>query len=147
MKTKYRVALEILAPVPLAILVMSVFFLTIKLTAGVTPSGGIKDVAGFLLIYLIYGYIFAGIPSLVTAGIMEWRFSRGLPPHSWRSVGLLALLGLASGSSLAAALLLMRGGATSQSWLGFVYFGALGLAVGCVLGPLIKILSRPKAAG
>ncbi len=88
------------------------------------------------LLYGVMAFPMSGIQTILYAAIMEWRFSRGLDPHSWRSVALSTVLGYASGAVIAFG----YGYERKETWY---FFNSLGLAVGFVLGWLIRRLS-PK---
>ena len=147
MKRRYRVALEVLGPVPLATLLLLIVFVISEISKGRFPLVSRKDFTG-IFFYLFYGYIFAGLPSLISAGLIEWRFAHGLHPHSWRAVSLMSLLGLASGLLVATSFTVLTasgGSRGAEKLIPFCYVGTWGLTVGFLLGLLIKILSRPKA--
>jgi hypothetical protein len=74
---------------------------------------------------------------------MEWRFARGLDPRSWRSVGLSTVLGFFSGAAIVAA----YGFSGSDIFFLWLLFGGTGLAVGFILGVLIKALSANSGSG
>ena len=84
-------------------------------------------------VVLLFAYIFAGLPSLLYAAIMEWRFARGLNPDSWRAVAWSSGLGLASGLAIIGVASTGRAEFTA-----YAMFSGLGLAVGFLLGWFIK---------
>lgn len=98
-------------------------------------------------VVLLFAYIFAGLPSLLYAAIMEWRFARGLNPNSWRAVAWSSGLGLASGLAIIGVASTGRAEFTA-----YAMFSELGLAVGFLLGWFIKWRSgtrerRPTVEG
>ena len=133
-----RIMLEILAPTPLALLLLFGNFLAQGIWQGRRPHPAGSDLLG-LLFYLLYGYLIAGIPSLITAGVIEWRFARGLKPSSWRAVGLFSLLGLMSGLLMATTIMLLS--SYDERLSGFLYFSVWGASTGTVLGLLVKAWS------
>jgi hypothetical protein len=72
------------------------------------------------------------------AAIMEWRFSRGLDPRSWRATALSTALGYLSGLPLA----LGYGYERRETWW---LFNLLGPVVGLTLGLLIRRWSARPA--
>jgi len=91
-----------------------------------------------LLTYVVFAFPAIGIQAGCYAAIMEWRFSRGLAPGSWRSVALSTLLGFLSGLPLA----LGYGYENKDTWY---LFNFLGPAVGLGLGLLIRRWNRASA--
>lgn len=87
-----------------------------------------------------FGYLFAGIQSIIYACVMEWRFARGLDPSSWRSVALSSMLGLASGAVIAVTYGFQR---TDLLFL-WTGIGGTGIVVGFIIGLLIKVWSTEK---
>lgn len=93
-----------------------------------------------MMIAVTAAYIMACIPSILYTCVMEWRFSRGLDPRSWQSIGLSTLLGLASGSAIA----LTYGYERADPLLFWLKFCGTGLAVGFLMGLWIKSLATTK---
>lgn len=54
-----------------------------------------------VIIFLVFGYWFALIPSLIYTTLMERVMKRGLQPKTWQCVGFSSLLGLLSGLVIA----------------------------------------------
>jgi len=86
-----------------------------------------------------FAYVFAAVPSLAYAGIMEGCFASGLKPDSGRAVALSTGLGLASGASMAAA----YGFDRPDGRFLWTYFPGIGFAVVLSLGLIIRRLSKP----
>jgi hypothetical protein len=136
-----RIALELIGPPILGVIVSLVMTEGHALWAfaqgdrrWLHEGGLFKDIWLILLI----AYVFAGLQSIVYTLVMEWLFSTGLDPRSWRSVVWSTALGFLSGAAIVAA---YGWGRTDlfESWLSF---GGIGTAVGCGMGLLIKRLSR-----
>lgn len=95
------------------------------------------------LLYGTFAFPMIGLQAAGYAAILEWRFSRGLDPRSWRSVVLSSVLGYLSCLPLA----LGYGYERKETWW---LFNLLGPAVGLVLGLLIKrwtTRSNQRSAG
>jgi hypothetical protein len=139
-----RIALELLGPPLLAAGSLDIVGCIVDAWIGhlnFTAENWFGQIFGWGLVMLIYAYLFAGIPSIIYAAVMEWRFARGLDPKSWRTVGWSSVLGVLSGVEIGACL--SRFGGPPGFW---VFYGGLGLAVGFVLGLLIKRWSaQPEA--
>jgi hypothetical protein len=88
------------------------------------------------LLYGVFAFPMMGVQAILYAAIMEWCFSRGLDPRSWRSVALSTGLGFASSAVIGFG----YGYERKETWY---FFNGFGLAVGFVLGWLIRRLS-PK---
>jgi hypothetical protein len=91
------------------------------------------------VLWLLYGTLafpMIGLQAAAYTAIMEWRFSHGLSPRSWRAVALAILLGYLSGLPLA----IGYGYERKDTWY---FFSILGPAVGLALGLLIRRLT-PK---
>lgn len=94
---------------------------------------------GLWLLYGTFAFPMIGLQAMGYTAIMEWRFSRGLDPCGWRSVALSTVLGYASGAVLAVG----YGYERKETWY---FFNGLGLAVGFVLGRLIRRLSAKSSS-
>lgn len=147
MTRKQRIALEILGPPLLGGTLAAVyawgFFIYKSIQQEQLLAVGpnlIGVIPGLILFYAAFAFPASGVQALLYAAIMEWCFSRGLDPRSWRSVALSTLLGFASGAVLAVGYGFERKG----TWYGF---NGLGLAVGLTLGLLIWRFSRPAIEG
>lgn len=142
-----RISLEIIGP---PILGASLWVLS-TMAGEIWARGGeacswenLVGMIGLLAMTTVYACVFAGIPSLLYAVIMEWRFARGFDPSSWWSVGLSTLLGSASGCLI----VLFFGWPRLMAPSMWILFGGIGTAVGFVLGLLIKVLSpKPTTEG
>jgi hypothetical protein len=136
MTRRSRIALEILGPPALGaacwLLAIGGWTLWEAMTRG-KPAALLRQLPEMALVLFVCAYFFAGVPSLLYAAIMEWRFARGLDPASWRTVGWSTGLGLASGAAIIGVLSGGRAGLASLA-----VFGALGLIVGALLGGFIK---------
>ena len=139
----WRIVLEIFAPPPFGVLA----FLIYGTAANVLENGvqrilwkpsvdDLRSLAGML----VFSYVFAGFQSLVFAAIMEWRFSRGLSPRSWRTVMLSSALGFVSG--VLAGLVAQRPADLAGT---IAFFGGVGLFAGFTIGCMIKLGSRSEA--
>ncbi|MBI2496663.1 MAG: hypothetical protein HYV75_01610 [Opitutae bacterium] len=131
-----RIALEILGPPALG---AGLWYATITATTAWSvwvddrPQAWNWQIAQRMGVVLLFAYIFAGLPSLLYAAIMEWRFTRGLNPGSWRAVAWSSGLGLASGLMIIGVASTGRAESTA-----YAMFGGLVLAVGFLLGWFIK---------
>lgn len=135
-----RIALELLGPPALGvIIVMAISYaqtLWIVLQDEKTPKlePGLLKPFGLL----IFAYLFAGIPSVIYTMVMEWRFTKGLDPESWRTIQFSACLGTMAG--IFVGLLLSEFHLNSAFWL----MSGIGLIVGFLMGLLIKWWSTEK---
>jgi hypothetical protein len=147
MTRRKRIALELLGPPFLGALIC----LAVMSIAGMAQQDAKKEtgesrlLALLQMLYvlplaLVYAYVLTGIQSIIYMVILEWRFSRGLDPRSWRSVGLSSLLGFASGAVLA----LVFGSGSAGLFNAWLLWGALGLTVGFFMGFLIWRWSAGK---
>lgn len=137
-----RIALEILGPPLLGGGLVLVGWAVVALwnfLTGATPIRWDPQALAWVLVVLIYAYALAGIPSILYALVMEWWFSRGLNPASWRAVGLSAFLGFLAGGGMISVL----SGFHLESAL-LAFWGGLGSAVGFLLGLFIKVRSTPR---
>jgi hypothetical protein len=103
---------------------------------------GLREVETLKLIplFLVLGYLLAGLPSLAFAAIMELAFAKGLDPCSGRSVLLSTFLGAASGVPID---MLMAGKLTARP--NALPLVMLGLLTGLAVGLLIRRWSRPAS--
>lgn len=135
---RWRIALEILGPAPIGVLILVVAtdIRTIWMRPGkwVLAMNSLAD----LPLMILFAYLSVGIQSLVYMAVLEWSFSRGLNPASGRSVSLSTLLGLVSGVAIVAASGFDRADAIES----LITLGGAGVAVGLILGVLIKFLSK-----
>ena len=141
-----RIALELLGPPFIGATLPALFFVPTALGGAIMkgdPASGLKELGTNLGIVYAVAYMIAGVQSVLYTVIMEWCFSRGIDPRSWRSVGLSTLLGFFSG----AAICLGYGFQRSDVIALWVFFGGTGLAVGLILGFLIKGWSAKPAGG
>lgn len=132
-----RIALEILSPPALG----AGWWVLATMPHVTWTAEGLVGHFGLVVVVTGYAYWFAGIPSLVYAAIMEWRFARGLDPRGWRSVGLSAVLGFISGGGIMVCL------GWRRLWdpVPWLIFGGGGAVVGFILGLLIKRLSSERS--
>lgn len=87
------------------------------------------------VVYTVCAFPRVGLQAACYAAIMEWAFSAGLSPRSWRAFTLSILLGCLSGLPLA----LGYGFERKDTWY---FFSIVGPTVGAVLGLLIRRGSR-----
>lgn len=139
MKRWHRVLLEVFAPPALGATIFWLFALSGAVADGLAGrrSGGVEWLGQAWLMLAAYAYIFAGLPSLVYAAIMEWRFARGLDPACGRAVALSAGLGLLSGATIVAVMSGDRAGVASLS-----LWGGIGVIVGFALGAFVRWRTR-----
>ena len=135
---RWRIALEILGPAPIGVLVLVVA--TGIRTIWMRPESWVLAMNSLadLPLMILFAYFFVGIQSLVYMAVLEWSFSRGLNPASGGSVGLSTLLGLVSGVAIVAASGFDRADVIES----LITLGGTGVAVGLILGVLIKFLSK-----
>jgi hypothetical protein len=139
-----RIAIELLGPPFVGVLPFLLVSLGSALWEAFGKKGNRETVLADLQLaatLMMFAYVFVGIQSILYTAIMEWRFLRGLDPCGWRSVRLSSLLGFSSGALVAFAYGFDRSNAFSL-WL---FWGGLGLAVGFVMGLLIKVWSAEKS--
>lgn len=127
MKYPARFVLNLLAPVPVAVLLyLSVAAIwTLVVGNADTEFEGTGQQLRWLAVFLIFGYLFAGLPSLAHALFMERRYRRGLDPRSRQALRVSTLSGLCAG---------------------FVIGGLFALSAGHI-GPLLTFVSLGAAAG
>jgi len=140
-----RIALELLAPPPLGAVTLFVASgIRSAWNTGLENSPWKWD-PHFLAsaaVVLFFAYLMAGIQSILYRIVLEWQFSRGLSPRSWRAVGLSTLLGFASGALIA---MVSSHDITEMIRMGFTD-GGLGAFVGFTLGLAIRAWSA-KSSG
>lgn len=129
MKRRHRIAVEVLGP-PL----VAATILEIIAVVGLREVGALK----LIPLFLIFGYLLAGLPSLAFTLILEIAFAKGLDPRSGRAVLLSSVLGAASGVPID---MLMAGKLTVRP--NASCFVALGIVTGCATGLFIRRWSRP----
>lgn len=83
------------------------------------------------LVFSVFAFPMIGLQAACYAGIMEYCFSVGLSPRSWRSIALSTLLGYGAGMTLA----LGYGYDRKDTWY---LFSGVGPLVGATLGLLIQ---------
>lgn len=133
-----RIALEVLGPPALGAFLTSAILAVVALVDALEEGDyghQLTQVAELAILAVMFGYMLAGVQSILYALIMEWRFARGLDPRSWRSVGLSTVLGFASGGVIVVIF------GWPMEWLPWLYYGGTGTVVGFTLGVLIKWLS------
>lgn len=140
MTRKKRIALELLGPPVLGV----VFLVGLAFVSQLFTASGVAGKSSWreLLFVVAYAYLFAGIPSMVFAAVMELAFSRGMKPSSWRSVALAALLGGAAG--VAMGLFITGGEISGQALRAGGIFAYVGVAAGLTLGVVIKWRSTAR---
>jgi hypothetical protein len=131
-----RIALEVLGPPALG---ASVWLVVIFVSQLFEPAGKdlirfLRELPGAALFLLVAAYVFAGLQSVFYAVIMEWNFTAGLDPRSWKSVALSSLLGLCSGGVIP----LVFSAGRKTAWEPWLLLGGLGLLVGLAMGLLIR---------
>ena len=127
-----RIGLNILAPAPLAVLILSAPSVIGGLMRGDASASNLAGFAGFLGLAIVYAYLLATVPSLLHAVAMEWAYRRTAKPHHWRAVGYSTVSGLLMGALI--------GGITSPTDL-LPLLMLVGAVVGFILGAIIRILS------
>lgn len=141
-----RIALEVLGPPAMSAIIATTVFAAFAIVEAVEKEGTwhrLKQVAGVALAAVIGAYVLAGVQSILYAFVMEWRFTRGLDPRSWRSVGWSTGLGFGAGGVIVLVVGWSNGFGEVFAWLSF---GGLGLLVGFALGLLIRCLARRSRA-
>ncbi|MCX6956157.1 MAG: hypothetical protein NTV51_28820 [Verrucomicrobia bacterium] len=142
-----RIALEVLGPPALGVVVMLVPAMVWEAAQTMARGGSMHvDVAraayGFAY-WLFAAYVMMGIPSILFAAVMECAFARGLNPQSWWAVGLATGLGGGAGCGVTAIPSALSSGI--MEWSAIAAFTATGIAVGFLLGALIRWASKPRA--
>lgn len=140
MKRGVRIAIELLGPPAWGTALMAAWMVPTMLAETAHPRPWWEDArqgAAVLFLVLVFAYVFAGLQSVVYTVVLEWRFSRGLDPRSWRAVGWSTGLGFLSGAAII--VVLGRGAGDVLAWL---IWGGLGATVGFLNGALIRWLSR-----
>lgn len=150
MKRWQRVALEVLGPPLLAAVILFAVVVLSELWAGHHSYGSAwaKSLLGYLLVYLAFAYLIAGIPSVIYTLVMEWNFAHGLNPRSGRAVALSSLLGAVSGAAMIAVIHLISDSRPfgAEQWLVLAGFSALGLTVGAIIGGFTRWRTRVNEA-
>lgn len=141
MKKWQRVLWEILGPAAIAATLLIAVVVVSDFRSPISENwvGWVRSVFSYWLLYLMVGYVFAGIPSILYALVMEWRFARGLDPASGKSIILSASLGALSGAVIVIVMFLSSGQKNhgAEQGIMFAILTALGLAVGAILGGFI----------
>jgi hypothetical protein len=140
MKNRLRFLVLLLAPVLLAdgILFVLVCFKDLSWPS-LRTWNGVEGMVAF-------SYFFAAFPSLLYALLMEKAYGRGLDPNSWAAVRKSSWLGTLAGVLIGLFMAITMGG-FSLAGTGFAFaiagtlFTGIGLAVGFILGLLIKAFS------
>lgn len=150
MKRWQRVALEVLVPPLLAAAILFAVVVLSELWAGHRSYGSAwaKSLLGYLLVYLAFAYLIAGVPSVIYMLVMEWNFAHGLNPRSGRAVALSSLLGALSGAAMIAVIHLISDSRSfgAEQWLVLAGFSALGLIVGAIIGGFVCWRTRVNDA-
>ena len=137
MKRWQRILLEIFGPPGLAGSIILVAVACIAIWEHWQLTGEIRlpmDNAGaWILSVMVGAYILAGIPSLIYAGVMEWRFARGLRPGSGAAIAWSTGLGGICGAGVIGAL--FRG--AGDGWV-MPAFAIIGLIVGAIVGLIVR---------
>lgn len=100
-------------------------------------------------VFVVYGYVFAGVPSLLYAWAMEIAFAKGVTPGSGNAIAASTALGASAGLVIVLGLSALGG-----SWphgYALLMFIAVGLAVGAAVEGIIaaaeRWLRRAKRSG
>ncbi|MBI3886764.1 MAG: hypothetical protein HY302_13690 [Opitutae bacterium] len=139
MKRRSRIALEALGPPLLGAAAIFSPLVVEAARAAILEGkfgGWTWEGVKFFWVVVFVAYLVAGLPSLFYTAIMEWRFHRGLDPRSWRAVALSTFLGLLSGLAISGVLSGLKW--KPEVW---AYYSGVGVAVGFLLGWLIKVWS------
>jgi hypothetical protein len=130
MRRALRIAIELLVPSALGALLFPIAFCAYH---GELPMFHELEAT------FVFGYIYAGIPSIVYSVVMEIAISRGLSPNARRFHLLSSVLGGFSAVGIA----LVIGHGTFRLEL-FLLFCPVGLIVGLVCGQLLRLVNRTK---
>lgn len=128
MKLKRRFALNLLAPAPLAALSLTIVFFAKE------PSW---PALGFLAYATLFAYVFAILPSLVHALVLDACYRAGLAPRSLRAVLFSTFTGAIAGLAIGLFFAATSGGDPG----GLLMFIPLGAATGTLNG-LLQFLVR-----
>lgn len=134
-----RVLLEVLAPPAIGGMIVWLVAIVASACDEVPRLGWNRwanDTAVYAVLILVGAYVVAGLPSLVFAGLMEWRFARGLSPSSKRVVGWTGSLGLVSGWSIA--FIIAGSRPTADLIWPLVLIGCVGAVAGSLVGMFIR---------
>ena len=96
MKARNRFLLHTLLPPVIGAILIMIAAIIIDLDP--PKNRGWLQVVGMTVFVMIYGYVFAIVPSVVYAALMEFGYRRGLTPGSGGAVFLSGLLGLLVGA-------------------------------------------------
>jgi hypothetical protein len=128
MKRAFRILLEVFGPPAIGSIAMFVYVAC--QSDDITSIGALLELAG---LYLVFGTLVHAFYGLIYMTIIEVAIRRGLPPSSWRLVGLSSLLGLLVGVKIAAPYFQISVAPMSP---GFLILDGLG--TGFVMGLLLK---------
>jgi len=130
MKRMRRILVEVLLPPLLGGAIFSVHMVTSR-----------RDLQSVSEIPLLIGfaYLYAFIPSVVYSVLMEVGFSAGLSARSWKAVLLSLVLGGFAGLSI-----ILVTNRVAFRFIDSLPLVAIGVAVGFVVGVIIRSSSRPN---
>lgn len=125
MKLRRRFALNLLAPSPLAATLLICTF-------SILEKRPLTEALRWLPIFILFGYIYAILPSLAHAWWLHRNYHRGLDPRSCRAIGFSSASGFCAGFVIG----LITGNAGAV--LMFILLGATTGAINGLLQFLIR---------
>ena len=135
-----RIALNTLAPPLLATLLFIGGMGVVVVGSPSSEPGDFLKIARLVPIVLLVAFLFATIPSLIHALIME-KIYRACPPETWKAVFASSASGFFAGLLIDIAFFLTQQRTTLDGWL--ILYPVIGCIVGFLLGFLVKLLSGP----
>ena len=135
MKLKRRFLLNLLGPAPIAAALLIFTF-------AVLENGRFVEAVRWLPIYVLFGYLYAILPSAAHAWWLHRRYRAGLSPRSQRAVGLSAASGFCAGLAIALLFAVPNIGNIGSALL----FIPLGAATGALNGLLQFLIRETPAA-
>lgn len=138
MNRPVRIAFNALAPPQVASLLLFATAVIFIPHSASTQPGELAAAANFVPYVLIYAYLFAGIPSFIHAIFLEWLYHHH-PANTWKACFASGASGALAGVLIDCVFLITSQRTAVDEWV--LFFPAVGLADGLVLGVAVKFLS------
>lgn len=135
MKLKRRFILNLLGPAPIAAALLVFTFASFE-------NDRFVEAVRWLPFYVLFGYLYAILPSAAHAWWLHRRYRAGLNPRSRRAVGLSAASGLCAGLVITLFFAVPNNGNVGSALL----FIPLGAATGALNGLLQFLIRETPAA-